>query len=55
MGWSDWEYYLSKGRQKTKEDEKEEESWMGIKVGQGQQSLGELTLAEIFTHINLKV
>lgn len=54
MDWSDWEYYLSKGRQKTKEDKKEE-SWMGLKVGQGQKSLGELTSAEIFTHINLKV
>lgn len=42
MGWSDWEYSLSKCRQKTKEDKKEE-SWMGLKVGQGQQSLGELT------------
>ena len=41
--------------EKTKEDKKEEESWMSLKVGQGQQSLGELTLAEIFTHIILKV
>ena len=51
MDWSDWEYYLSKRRQKTKEDKKEEESWMGLKVGQGQQSLSELTLAEIHTLI----